>query len=402
MKIHFVSPLLLLLNDDGVNAFSPSARQPALATRLFSQNKKQTNNDSILGKNTNFATSFKKAGASFVAAATIFTSSLVSDMAIAPPPAHAAPVVELSRGAFVIETTTTSADQSLLKAKIDSKSLIKTLFVNRKELSSSLGRMQSALQTELDEPVWLEIQKEILSIEGNVVPSIKITPPSDLKQTIEDITQGKVNFLVNGEIFNVAIEPSFSETEDDLVIRVKGFKGERLPPIIREERTQPSQFDEFWVFWDEPYPSQVTTKQWYLAQISSTHIYMHENSSLYFVCIFVVFAQRNARHERRHSHNGNRIDHLAHVHFFVHVLHWSNRGDGKRVRSQAREKCQKDGHETRKGTNDDQRTGRETANRSVCRLQKESERRGGGSSSSSSSSSSIRARDRGSRRKGKT
>jgi hypothetical protein len=53
--------------------------------------------------------------------------------------------VELSGGAFVIETTT-SGDRSLLKVEI-------FLSIARNFRSLSRGRMQPALKTELDEPV---------------------------------------------------------------------------------------------------------------------------------------------------------------------------------------------------------------------------------------------------------
>lgn len=267
MKVRIVPALLWFLNSKGVDAFcsqeSATRRQKYAAatatTQLFSRPKTTGVVDSLIKDAT-------KAGASFFAAATIFSGALFSDMAVMPTPAQA---LELSRGAFVIETSK-GGGQSLLKAEIDSKSIIKTLFVNRKDLAVSLNNIQSAVQNELATPVWSEIRKEILNLETDVVPEVKITPPSNIKAAIDDLSQGKINFLVNGEIVNVSIEPNFSSAEDDLIIRINGFKGEPLPSWLNREeeeaiatnyygpiRSYISQFKEFWSFWDAPYPSKV-------------------------------------------------------------------------------------------------------------------------------------------------
>jgi hypothetical protein len=91
---------------------------------------------------------------------------------------------------------------------------------------------------------------------------------------VKDISAGKLNFLLNGEIVNVSVEPTFSETQDDLVIRVKGFKGEQgLPgtldaakennsrgqPAIGPIRAKLEEYQAFWQWLDEPYPTQVRT-----------------------------------------------------------------------------------------------------------------------------------------------
>jgi hypothetical protein len=224
--------------------------------------------------NPNLWKSLTKAGTSFAAAAAIFGSALVSDMAVAPAPALAD--IEISSGAFIIQTaaTTKSGDQSNAQSvrmtEIDSKSLIKTLLANRKDLAASFGRIQSAVIKELSEPVWMELQKEILDIEGDISSAVKIIPPADWRQAVKDVSSGKVNFLFNGEIVNVSVEPSFSETEDDLIIRVKGFKGERLPgtfyapvenargPAVGPLRAKLAEYKAVWEWLDEPYPTQVS------------------------------------------------------------------------------------------------------------------------------------------------
>ena len=42
-----------------------------------------------------------------------------------------------------------------------------------------------------------------MNIEGDVVPAIKVAGPSDWKRAVKDVSNGRVNVLVNGEIFNV-------------------------------------------------------------------------------------------------------------------------------------------------------------------------------------------------------
>ena len=293
----------------------------------------------------------KAAGASFVAAATIFTGAVFSDLAVVGPAAYAAEsVVELSRGAIIIETTSTEK-QSLVKAEIDSTSLIKTLFTNRKELQGSLTRLQQSVAKELNEPAWLEIQKEILQLEGDVAPSIKVSPPSSWKQAVEDVSKGKLNFLVNGEVVNVAIEPNFGEKQDELVVRVKGFKGERLPSLTGID-TPPAQvygpitawirqFDEFWAFWDEPFPSQVRRR-------NQTDEGMRYNRPFCsnFSPTLLVFAERRAGHEwRYHSYWSRQYD-FVDLCWVIRLLHESNRrrrksGRGKEGRKRKKGSSQK-------------------------------------------------------------
>jgi hypothetical protein len=246
--INMKNPLVLLLPLllTGAEAFVPPSqkvRQPPTPTCLFGHKQQQTNN---VWEN------MVSSGASIATAATIFAGALVSDLAMPPAPAHAA--VEISRGAFVLETSAGVDNQSLRKTQIDSKSLLKSLFVNRKELSASLGRIQKSIETEFKAPVWVEISKNILNIEGDAVSSIKFVPPRDWQQTVKDFSKGKLNFIYNGEIFNVVAEPNFSEEQDDLVIRVKGFKGEKIIGFVTEEPA----VEPFWEVWNAPFYPEVS------------------------------------------------------------------------------------------------------------------------------------------------
>jgi hypothetical protein len=266
--IKMKNPLLLLLPFllTGAEAFSPSqkVRQPT-PTFLFGQ--KQQNN--------NLWGNLMSSGASVATAATIFAGTLVTDLAMAPP-AHAA--VEISRGAFVIENSA-GADQSLLKTQIDTKRLLKSLFINRNELSASLGRIQKSIQTELKTPAWAELSKEVLNIEGDVVSSVKFTQPVDWQQTVKDLSHGKLNFIYNGEIFNVVAEPNFSEEEDDLVFRVKGFKGEKMVGFVTEPEVEP-----FWAVLNAPFYPEVsmydsTRGLWVTIPLSHVTSHLHHACS---------------------------------------------------------------------------------------------------------------------------
>jgi hypothetical protein len=264
-------PLFLLYAGawSSASALTPSPQKvQQLPRQTTTLNAKHEIHES--SSNLNVRKSLAKAGTSFAAASTIIASAFISDMAVAPAPALAD--VEISRGAFILQTATTKTNNdessSIVKTEIDSKRLVKTLFANRKDLTASIGRIQTAVSKELgSEPVWMELQKELLNIEGDLSSAVKITPPADWGQTVKDITSGKVNFLLNGEIFNVNVEPNFSKTQDDLVIRVKGFKGEGLPgtfyaaqekaPAVGPIRAKLEEYKAFWQWLDEPYPTQV-------------------------------------------------------------------------------------------------------------------------------------------------
>ena len=259
--------LCLLLASSTVNAFtslkSSKGYIGALPTSASSRLYSCRNEDSFQ--------TFNKMKDGMFAAATIFSTALITDLAtidVHQSPANAADL-QLSKGAFVIQTSS-KPGQSLIKTEIDSQSLLKSLFQNRKELGASIGRIQGAIQQELNGPAWLDIQKEIIDIEGDVLPSVTLTPPADLAQTVKDVSKGRLNFLVNGEIVNIAVEPTFGEEEDDLVVRITGFKGEKLTGLISEQslfkpaygpiRTWLGQFEEFWAFWDDAYPEKYLPK----------------------------------------------------------------------------------------------------------------------------------------------
>ena len=102
--------------------------------------------------------------------------------------------------------------------------------------------------------MWTELGKELLQFEGDVTPQVTISPPRDVQQTIADISNGKLNLIVNGEIINLSVDKSSSASQDEIVIRAKGVKGVAMPsfnePAVSEVRTrledQIDAFNEFW------------------------------------------------------------------------------------------------------------------------------------------------------------
>jgi hypothetical protein len=179
-------------------------------------------------------------------------------------PDTAKPTVELSKGAIVVQT----ASDALLKSTIDSKSLLKTLFVNRQELSASLGRIQTTISQEFSNPAWREVQNEFLVVKGDFASSVQIMAPSDFKQTVRDVASGKLNLIVNGELVNVAVQPTFGENQDEVILSIKGMKGTKISPISfsATEESRPrygpirsyfSRYEGFWNWWTTPYPTKV-------------------------------------------------------------------------------------------------------------------------------------------------
>ena len=207
---------------------------------------------------------------SFVAAGVVLGTAVLGfgggGFVIQPEPANA---IELSKGAIVVQTTAASTTTKTTKttsnaAGIDSQRLLKTLFSQRKELTASLKRIETSIVTEFTEQqVWKELLQEIMNVEEDVIPSIKIRQPQDLGQTIKDLQKGKLNLLVNGEVINIVVEPTLSKEQDDLVIRNVGFKGDNFnipsdnndSPSDRNMgpiRTKLSELTGFWDYWNSP------------------------------------------------------------------------------------------------------------------------------------------------------
>lgn len=227
-----------------------------------------------------FGRQVQQMGAGVIAATAIsFAVATTDPSQISSTVANAADL-SLSKGAIVIELGATTSDDGSTATKSQFKKfdssqeqkLLQTLLKNRKELGASIGRIQKSIQNELivkdintgptAAPIWTEIYQELMSIEGDVVPKVQITPPADIASTVKDLRNGKLNLLVNGEVINVSVEPTFGKDEDDLIIRIQGFKGGMVPKATKESppssayygpiRSWLAQFDQFWSLWNSP------------------------------------------------------------------------------------------------------------------------------------------------------
>lgn len=158
----------------------------------------------------------KMALAGTILASSFFSANTEAPTFAVPPPAHA---VEISSGAFVVQTNVKGTEL------VDARALLTTLIKNRKAVTASLNRVVDAVKAELSTPVWREIQREVLQIEGDVAADIQISAPYDVTQTLRDLSKGRLNFILNGEIVNLAVDESFGKEQDEVVIRVQGFKG---------------------------------------------------------------------------------------------------------------------------------------------------------------------------------
>jgi len=256
----------LLLSSEIVNAFQSPIHSVHHQTSLSGLRALQKNEDFIISSHNSFPfennsssgidgkrnnNDWKKLVSNLVATGTVLAS-------IVTVPLTANAGVELSSGALTIQTTKQDG-QSLVKTEIDTKEFLSSLFKNRKDLISSLKRIADAVKDELNQPAWIEIEKEILQIEGDVAPDFKINPPSDVQQTIRDLSQGRLNIILNGEIINLSVDDSFSATEDEIVIRAKGVKGIPLsgfpesPKTVIKSNIQ-KQMEAVDNFWNSPLP----------------------------------------------------------------------------------------------------------------------------------------------------
>ena len=240
------SAALSLLLVGATTAFTPT--QTHLAKPLTTLSAEKSNNDRDIIQDA------KNSAAAFALATTIFSGSAIAGQ---PAVANALDQVEISSGAFVINTN--AQTDSLLKAQIDTKGLIGTLFSNRQALTKSVSKIQSTVVEELNSKPWNDVKKAVLQFEGDVAPEVSLTPPNDWQQTIKDIRAGKLNFLLNGEIVNLSVDETLSAEEDEIVIRIRGFKGADLTTSGQEvaKGYLEEKIDNFWTFWQTPIESDL-------------------------------------------------------------------------------------------------------------------------------------------------
>lgn len=170
--------------------------------------------------------------------------------------------------ALVIETTQTQpASETIRKTSIDGKALVKTLIANRKELNTSVLKIIDFTSSEIQNGPLLEVGKELLAIEGDVVPEVKVKLPTDIRGALLDLSAGKFDVVVNGEILYVDVQEVKGDKpgDDEITIRIKGTRAS-LPDISTSAVMEPVRVSsslgepldddgfDFWEFWNSPLP----------------------------------------------------------------------------------------------------------------------------------------------------
>lgn len=189
--------------------------------------------------------------------ASLFTLSLLS----ATPLANAAEngLVTYPKTAIIVNTHTSAiggADRSnFIKTEIDGKKLLQNVYKNRKELGQSSTRILDYTKSELSRPEWIEVGRELLDIEGDLLPDIKVKLPFDWQAAIKGATKGKIDLVINGELIAVdfANVKGLEAGEEEITIHVKGKRLGNLPfiaPVVDEHVKQPTPF---WKFWDSSF-----------------------------------------------------------------------------------------------------------------------------------------------------
>jgi hypothetical protein len=149
-------------------------------------------------------------------------------------------MIQPPKTALIIETSQKQGiDETVLKAKIDGKALAKTLIKNRKEITSSFNRIVDFTSSEIRSGPWLEIGKELLDFEGDVVPTVKVKSPEDVPGAFKDLASGKLDIIVNGEILYIDVQETKGSKpgDDEITIRIKGTRAS-LPEVVSEPKLE--------------------------------------------------------------------------------------------------------------------------------------------------------------------
>jgi hypothetical protein len=233
--IKSISVVFVAILSSRASAFAPQTSRRAPPTTLAAQQQGDSSNKGL-----------GTVVSGLALAGTIFASSFL----LAPPEPTFAADYDISTGAIVINTSA-KPGQSFLKAQVDVKDLLGTIFKNRKGLKQSVERIANVVKEELRGPALSEIAREILQTERDVAPDIVVMPPNDYQQLARDLTSGRLNLIINGELINLSIDEKSTTDTDELVIRAKGIKGVKVvkpAQFVAKTRLQEQieGFDEFW------------------------------------------------------------------------------------------------------------------------------------------------------------
>jgi hypothetical protein len=221
---------------------------------------------------------------SFLLAATVMWSTVSNG---GPPPANAS--LDISPGTTVFETSPDLTQRKLLQSTSESAlKIAQTAIVDRNDLLQSLKRLKSAASTEFTSiKAWQDVWSIIQMYGLDLTKEISIRPPVDLRRTFQDLVQeGKVNFLVNGEVVQVSLEYSTGKDavetqnrnkgdiskqksaggasvvtpDDEWILKVQGYRG--TVPASMKVAAQTPKYDaipfarNFWEYWTTRYPEQ--------------------------------------------------------------------------------------------------------------------------------------------------
>ncbi|KAG7366223.1 hypothetical protein IV203_028893 [Nitzschia inconspicua] len=209
---------------DDVRPENPSCRSPL----FYRPNSNQRNNETTR----TFFSWWKNA--LLATAVTVGATAAVSTT-----PAHAS--LDVSPGTTVLEISPELTQRKLIQTTAGSAlKAARTLTYNQKEIMASLKRLQSAAETEVSSTqAWQELWSILQSYGGDLSKQVTIRPPSNIQQTLKDLVQeGKVNFIVNGEVVQVSLEyqsgkdGAISEEssngivpDDEWILRIEGYRG---------------------------------------------------------------------------------------------------------------------------------------------------------------------------------
>mmetsp|Transcript_13718 Transcript_13718/g.15945 ORF Transcript_13718/g.15945 Transcript_13718/m.15945 type:complete len:410 (+) Transcript_13718:77-1306(+) len=224
---------------------------------LYLRNNLQNGDSNIAGIDTDLFGSMKeqmKKTVGNIVAMALFTATCLAQVPlINPAPVYAEDIIKPPNTAIVIETIQSkSKDQVFIKTEIDAKTLAKSIISNRKELLSSAKRISDYAGNELKSGPWLEIGKELINIEGDVVPEVVVKAPTDWQGALKDLAKGRFYAVLNGEILSIEFNEVKGERpgDDEITIRIKGTSA-TLPSLTDEvEVVQLNPGSDFWDFWN--------------------------------------------------------------------------------------------------------------------------------------------------------
>lgn len=196
--------------------------------------------------------------------ASLFTLSLLS----ATPLANAAEngLIAYPKTAIIVNTNNSASSNAersnFVKAEIDGKKLLQNIYKNRKELEQSSTRILDYTKSELSRPEWIEVGRELLDIEGDLLPDIKVQVPVDWQAAIKGATKGKVDLVINGELIavDVANVKGLDAGEEEITIHVKGKRLGNFPSVMSVVDQQVKKSSPFWDFWDSSFELPNHTK----------------------------------------------------------------------------------------------------------------------------------------------